>query len=325
MVRARWAAVGAAVAITLGGGGLGLAHAAISSGTRTAYVPISPCRLLDTRPAPDTVGPRTAALGPDETYTVQVTGDNGGCTGIPADAAAVAMNVTIARPSASSYLTVFPADVTTPPTASNLNWSAGQAPTPNKVDVKLSPSGAIKIFNKFGTVHVIADVVGYYQDHNHDDRYYTKAQIDSQHPLSASTGVGSRCSADDTHNGGTREGVYDPCSAEITLGDSTTHAVLLVADIGWGSYQSATSVKGACRIERNGVVIPLSEVTMGETLKTTEESNAGGIDNRRLNWAGVTVVSGPNAGTATYRVACREVVGDMQFNEVSLSGVVTSL
>ena len=64
---------------------------------------------------------------------------------------------------------------------------------------------------------------------------------------------------------------------------------------------------------------------MGETVKTTEESNAGGINNRRLNWAGVTVVGGAHTAAGTYRVACREVVGDMQFNEISLSGVVTSL
>ena len=26
---------------------------------------------------------------------------------------------------------------------------------------------------------MLADVVGYYEDHNHDDRYYTKAQADT--------------------------------------------------------------------------------------------------------------------------------------------------
>ena len=74
----------------------------------------------------------------------------------------------------------YPADLATPPEASNLNWRAGDPPTPNKVDVKLSPTGAVKILNKYGTVHVIADIVGYYQDHNHDDRYYTKTQIDDR-------------------------------------------------------------------------------------------------------------------------------------------------
>jgi hypothetical protein len=43
-----------------------------------------------------------------------------------------------------------------------LNFSAGQAPVPNKVDVKLSPTGTIKLFNQNGTVSVLGDVVGYY-------------------------------------------------------------------------------------------------------------------------------------------------------------------
>ena len=33
-------------------------------------------------------------------------------------------------------------------------------------------------FSNAGSVDVLADIVGYYTDHNHDDRYYTKAEID---------------------------------------------------------------------------------------------------------------------------------------------------
>ncbi len=66
------------------------------------------------------------------------------------------------------------------PLASNLNWVPGSPPTPNKVDVKLSATGAISLYNNVGSVSVLADVVGYYADHNHDDRYYTEAEIDAQ-------------------------------------------------------------------------------------------------------------------------------------------------
>lgn len=83
---------------------------------------------------------------------------------------------------------------------------------------------------------------------------YTKAEVDalvaSIHPLSASTGVGTRCSADGTADGGPRAGQYDPCSSEIVLGTPGTHAVLLVAQIGWGTFQTTTTGKGACHIER---------------------------------------------------------------------------
>ena len=73
------------------------------------------------------------------------------------------MNVTIVNPTAASNLRVHPADTATP-LASNLNWVAGQSPTPNKVDVKLSDGGAVRLFNQNGTVDVVGDVVGYYTD-----------------------------------------------------------------------------------------------------------------------------------------------------------------
>jgi hypothetical protein len=76
-------------------------------------------------------------------HTQNVTGTNGDCN-IPSDAVGVAMNVTIVSPTAQSNLRVFPADIATP-NASNLNWLPGQSPTPNKVDVKLSPDGKIKL------------------------------------------------------------------------------------------------------------------------------------------------------------------------------------
>jgi hypothetical protein len=131
----------------------------------TTFVPVNPCRLFDYRPAPDTVGTRSTPLGANIPYTQQVTGSNGNCTGpsaIPSDATAVAMNVTAVNPTAQSNLRIYPADLVTPPLVSNLNYTAGQKPVPNKVDVKLSPTGQIKLLNLNGTVSVIGDVVGYY-------------------------------------------------------------------------------------------------------------------------------------------------------------------
>ncbi|HEX2782457.1 MAG TPA: hypothetical protein VHN36_02655 [Ilumatobacteraceae bacterium] len=177
--RSRWSAVGAAVAVILGAGVvMPSASAAVTTGNRSVFVPIVPCRLFDTRSGSDVnVGPRATPIGPGEAYTQPVTGTNGHCV-IPTDATAISMNVTAVGGTASSFLTVYPADAA-PPQASNLNWTAGAAPTPNKVDVKLSGSGAINLFNLAGTVDVLADAVGYYADHNHDDRYYTKAEIDA--------------------------------------------------------------------------------------------------------------------------------------------------
>ena len=106
-------------------------------------------------------------------------GTNGNCT-IPAGAVGVVMNVTIDNPTADSFLTVYPGDAASRPLASNLNWTAVSSPTPNQVTVLLGATlGNIKFYNNAGSVNVLADIVGYYEDHNHNDAYYTKAQVDS--------------------------------------------------------------------------------------------------------------------------------------------------
>ena len=162
-------------------GALGLASstaATVSTGVRTTYVPISPCRLMDTRPGSANIGPRSTPLTAGETYTASARGTNGMCN-IPDGAVAVAMNVTVVNPTSASFLTVFPSDAAQP-LASSLNWVAGQAPTPNAVTTPLSvAAGKVSLFNNAGSVDVIADVVGYFEDHNFDDRYYTKAQVDA--------------------------------------------------------------------------------------------------------------------------------------------------
>jgi hypothetical protein len=68
---------------------------------------------------------------------------------------------------------VFPAGVARP-NAANLNWVAGQPPVSNAVTTDISATGQVSFFNLAGTVDLTADVVGYYVDHNHDDRYALK-------------------------------------------------------------------------------------------------------------------------------------------------------
>jgi hypothetical protein len=70
--------------------------------------------------------------------------------------------VTAVNPSSASYVTIYPSDASPRPTASNLNFVAGSAPTPNQVTVALSATGAISAFNNGGTVDLIIDIVGYY-------------------------------------------------------------------------------------------------------------------------------------------------------------------
>jgi hypothetical protein len=140
------------------------------------FVPITPCRIFDTRPDSQ-VGPRSSPLGPNDTYTVIGRGATGDCT-IPAAAGGLVLNVTSVGATAPTFLTIWPAGASRP-TASSLNPSPGGPPTPNAVTTDLSDGGEFNLYNLAGSVHVLADVVGYYEDHNHDDRYYTKAESDA--------------------------------------------------------------------------------------------------------------------------------------------------
>ena len=93
---------------------------------------------------------------------------------LPTESTALALNVTAVGPTAPTFLRLWPADEAQP-AASNLNPTPGAPPTPNAVNVKLSETGEFSVFNRFGSIAVIIDVVGIYDDHHHDDRDYSKA------------------------------------------------------------------------------------------------------------------------------------------------------
>lgn len=140
------------------------ADAAVGDADAT-YVPTPGCRLLDTRPGDDNVGPRTGPLTAGEVMEVAIHGQQGRCTGdlaIPDGAIGVSLNATGVGATAQTNLRLYPADLTDVPLLANLNVAAGAPPTPNKVDVRLSAGGAIKVYNFQGSVHLVLDVVGYY-------------------------------------------------------------------------------------------------------------------------------------------------------------------
>jgi hypothetical protein len=159
--RSRWAAIGAVVAITLGGGTvIRMASAAPGDVVSSSFVPVVPVRILDTRPAPSNVGGIAGPVGAGATISFQVTG----VAGVPANATSVVLNVTVDGTTAGSFLTVFPTG-TPLPTASNLNWAAGVT-IPNLVSVKVGTGGKVSVYNFAGAAHVLADVAGYYAPSN---------------------------------------------------------------------------------------------------------------------------------------------------------------
>jgi hypothetical protein len=133
---------------------------------------------MDTRVASN-VGPKSSPLGPGETYTVNTTTNNtGDCTGIPTNATGVSLNVTALDATAPTFVTVW-ATGAAQPDASSLNPVPGAPPTPNAVTTGINAGGQFNVYNLQGNVQVIADINGYYIDHHHDDRYYTRAQVDA--------------------------------------------------------------------------------------------------------------------------------------------------
>ena len=163
--RARWSAIGAAVAVSIGAGGLITFASASGGGTASTFTAITPCRLLDTRvdgPATGEPLPRNTPLGQGETLTITARGNFGKCVALSAAATGAVLNVTTVNPSAGSFLTVWPADKDRP-LASSLNWVPGQGATPNQVTTGLDSAGKLSLFNNAGTVDVIVDVVGLYE------------------------------------------------------------------------------------------------------------------------------------------------------------------
>ncbi|MEW1858817.1 hypothetical protein AB0399_00255 [Streptomyces sp. NPDC088194] len=123
------------------------------STTGSAFTPVDPVRLLDTRSG---LGARAGQVGPGATVSFEVDGVDG----VPTDGlTAVALNVTATAPSANSHLTVYPHG-TPLPGVSNLNYPASTT-IANQVVVPVV-DGRISLTNYTGDVQVIADLDGYY-------------------------------------------------------------------------------------------------------------------------------------------------------------------
>ncbi len=170
MWRSRWAAVGAAAAVTIGASGfVGLVNAASSA--PSDIVAITPVRVLDTRDPSNVglAGPFVSAVGQDLTVTGNIATTTGNQIVVPPGATSVLLNVTAVAPTADGFISVRPADAPGAPATSSLNFEAG-AVVPNAVTVAVPTSGAdvgkIEItYDALGTAgpttDVLVDVVGY--------------------------------------------------------------------------------------------------------------------------------------------------------------------
>lgn len=114
-----------------------------------AYKSMAPSRFLDTRASDE--------VGPGESISFQA----GGAGGVPADAKAIVMNLTVTEPSSFGYVTAYPAG-SDKPNASNLNYAKDET-VPNLAVVPVGADGKVTLTNSSsGTVQLIADISGYF-------------------------------------------------------------------------------------------------------------------------------------------------------------------
>ena len=118
----------------------------------------APQRLLDTRFGNTTADGQFAGQGvrPGDSVLALTIANR---VGLPADPAAVVLNVTVTEPAAAGFVTVFPCDQPRP-TASSLNYSANQT-VPNAVIASVGAGGDVCLYTLQAT-HLIVDVSGWF-------------------------------------------------------------------------------------------------------------------------------------------------------------------
>jgi LPXTG-site transpeptidase (sortase) family protein len=134
---------------------VGPATGAFAGVGTSRFVPLpSPQRLVDTRAG---IGSVPAGRPAGEATLIAPVANQ---VGVPANALAVVMNVTMAAAAGPGFITVYPSGQARP-NASSVNAARTGRVVPNLVTVPLGPDGQVAIYASTAT-DVIADVFGYY-------------------------------------------------------------------------------------------------------------------------------------------------------------------
>lgn len=163
----------------------------------SSYTPINPARVLDTRPDAPTIdgenqdGPIVAGT------TVEL--DIAGRADVPADAAAVAINITATDTEGWGFVTVYPCGEE-PPGSSSVNFTDAGQTSPNTVISKLGEDGKLCLYTEGADTQLIVDVNGYfpagspYTSINPERLLDTRegsTTVDGEHAGTDTTGVGT--------------------------------------------------------------------------------------------------------------------------------------
>jgi hypothetical protein len=120
------------------------------------FVPLTPCRVVDTRGPNGNFGGPPIAGGTSRSFALP----SGTCPNIPADAAAYSLNVTVVPSRQLGYLTAWPTGYTRPLT-SIMNSLDGRVKA-NAVILPAGDGGSVSVFAT-DTTNVVLDIDGYFK------------------------------------------------------------------------------------------------------------------------------------------------------------------
>ena len=261
--------------------------------TDSTFVPVTPCRLFDYRPAESPAGGKKNPLVAGSPATQQVTGTVGNCVIPTTGVVGVAMNVTVVNGTAQSNLRLYPADEGQP-LVSNINWKAGDSAIANKVDVKLSPAGAIKLANFNGTVDVIGDVVGYYTNSSLKELADKVAVLEASEPFAVSNHIAGFVSLTATPTPYLDVMVTAPVDGQVTLNYSTYIGNSTLGDQLVCAPYPSTEIPAFISIDGQGVGFWETAVAV--------DGDSGSV-------SGTATFDIAAGATVTYSLACQEYSG----------------
>lgn len=122
----------------------------------SAFHPLTPTRVLDTRNGTGYSGPKPAA---SDTIEVQIAGAT---SGVPNDAKAVALNITGTDSTAAGFVTAWPSGEERPITSA-INFSNANDTVANAAVVRLGVGGRVSLYTQRGG-HLVIDVTGYWTE-----------------------------------------------------------------------------------------------------------------------------------------------------------------
>jgi hypothetical protein len=142
------------VGLVIVGGDRAQVATAAGFGSPSAFVPLDPQRLVDTRIG---LGAPQQRVQAGTSIDIQVAGQ----LGVPADATAVVANITAVGAGGAGYLQVLPTALATPGSSSTVNVEGLGQTIPNAAFAPLGDGGRITVYATF-TTDVVIDISGFF-------------------------------------------------------------------------------------------------------------------------------------------------------------------